>query len=158
GESAEVLKHHYNSIVADNAMKPITIQPEEGVFNWEGADKIVNFAKENDMYLRYHTLVWHNQVPDWLFLDEEGKPMIEEPNTKKQKANKELLLNRLRTHIQTVVEHYKDEVDAWDVINEVVDDNGDLRQSPWYQITGTDYIKVAFETASEFAGEDAMLY
>jgi len=158
GESAEVLKHHYNSIVAENAMKPITIQPEEGVFNWEGADKIVNFAKENDMYLRYHTLVWHNQVPDWFFLDEEGKPMVDETDPKKQKANKELLLNRLRTHIQTVVEHYKDEVDAWDVINEVVDDNGDLRQSPWYQITGTDYIKVAFETASEFAGEDAMLY
>lgn len=158
GESGEVLKYHYNSIVAENAMKPMYIQPEEGEFHWEDSDKIVNFAKENDMYLRYHTLIWHNQVPDWFFIDEEGKQMVDETDPEKQAANKELLLERLETHVRTVVERYKDEVDAWDVVNEVVDDNGELRNSPWYQITGTDYIKVAFETARKYAGEDAMLY
>lgn len=158
GESADVLKYHYNSIVAENAMKPQYIQPEEGEFYWEDADKIVNFAKENDMYLRYHTLIWHSQVPDWFFLDEDGNPMVDETDPEKREENKQLLLEREREHIKTVVERYKDDVDAWDVVNEVVDDNGELRNSPWYQITGTDYIKVAFETAREVAGDDAMLY
>ncbi|WP_138416237.1 endo-1,4-beta-xylanase [Aquibacillus sediminis] len=162
GEHGEVLKRLYNSIVAENVMKPINIQPTEGEFNWEEADKIVEFAKENDMYLRFHTLIWHSQVPDWLFLDEEGNPMVDEEDPDKREANKQLLLDRLRTHIETVVTRYKDDVDAWDVVNEAIDDGEPneqgLRESPWYQITGTEYIEVAFETAREFAGDDAKLF
>lgn len=158
GKDAEVLKRHYNSIVAENVMKPINIHPEEGKFNFTEADKIVKFAKENNMDLRGHTLVWHSQVPDWFFLDDEGKPMVNETDPKQREKNKKLLLKRLETHIKTIVKRYKDDVDSWDVVNEVVDDNGQLRNSPWYQITGTDYIKVAFETARKYAGKDAKLY
>lgn len=158
GKDAEVLKRHYNSIVAENAMKPINIHPEEGKFNFTEADKIVKFAKENNMDLRGHTLVWHSQVPDWFFLDEEGKPMVNETDPKQREKNKKLLLKRLETHIKTIVKRYKDDIDSWDVVNEVVDDNGQLRNSPWYQITGTDYMKVAFETARKYAGKDAKLY
>ncbi|KHF40595.1 endo-1,4-beta-xylanase [Halalkalibacter okhensis] len=158
GRQGKILKHHYNSIVAENAMKPISLQPQEGQWDWEGADKIVEFARKNDMNLRFHTLVWHNQVPDWFFLDENGNPMVDEIDAEKRDANKALLLERMKTHIQTVVERYKDDVDSWDVVNEVIDDNGGLRNSPWYQITGTDYIKVAFETARKYAGEEAKLY
>ncbi|UOE94519.1 endo-1,4-beta-xylanase [Alkalihalobacillus sp. LMS39] len=162
GRQGKVLKHHYNSIVAENAMKPISLQPEEGVFTWDGADAIVEFARKNNMNLRFHTLVWHNQVPEWFFLDEEGNPMVEETNEAKKQANKELLLDRLETHIKTVVERYKDDVTAWDVVNEVVDDGTPnergLRESVWYQITGDEYIRVAFETARKYAGEDAKLF
>lgn len=162
GIHADILKHHYNSIVAENVMKPIEIQPEEGVFNFEEADKVVQFAKENDMYLRFHALVWHSQVPEWFFLDENGNPMVDETDTNKKEKNKELLLNRLEDHIKTIVTRYKDEVDAWDVVNEVIDPDASnehgLRESEWYLITGTDYIKTAFETTRKYAGEDADLY
>ncbi|WP_243299015.1 endo-1,4-beta-xylanase [Bacillus litorisediminis] len=162
GKDAEVLKHHYNSIVAENVMKPINIQPEEGKFNFEQADKIVKFAKENDMDLRFHTLVWHSQVPEWFFLDKNGKPMADETDPKQREKNKQLLLKRLEKHIKTIVQRYKDDIDSWDVVNEVIDEyapNGKgLRESPWYKITGTDYIKVAFETARKYAGENAKLY
>ena len=162
GKDADVLKRHFNSIVAENVMKPINIQPEEGKFTFEEADKIVKFAKENDMELRFHTLIWHSQVPEWFFLDEEGKKMVEETDPKQREKNKKLLLKRLETHIKTVVKRYKNDVSSWDVVNEVIDeyapnDKG-LRESPWYQITGTDYIKVAFETANRFAAKDAKLY
>ncbi len=162
GIHGEVLKHHFNSIVAENVMKPINIQPQEGNFNFEEADKIVQFAKENDMDLRFHTLVWHSQVPEWFFLDEEGNPMVDETNPEQRERNKEILLERLETHIKTVVKRYKDEVDAWDVVNETIDpyasnDRG-LRESKWYQITGTDYIKKAFETTRKYAKEDAKLF
>ncbi|MDT8859659.1 endo-1,4-beta-xylanase [Alkalihalobacillus sp. MEB130] len=162
GRQGKILKHHYNSIVAENAMKPISLQPEEGQWNWEGADQIVEFARENDMNLRFHTLVWHNQVPDWFFLDEDGNPMVDETDPEKREENKDLLLERLETHIKTVVERYKDDVDSWDVVNEAIDDGTPnergLRESVWYQLTGDEYIRVAFKTAREYAGEDAMLY
>ncbi|UOR11429.1 endo-1,4-beta-xylanase [Halobacillus amylolyticus] len=162
GVQGEMLKRHYSSIVAENVMKPISIQPEEGQFNFEEADKIVQFAKENDMDLRFHNLVWHSQVPDWFFMDKKGNPMVDETDPKQREKNEKLLLKRLEKHIKTVVKRYKDEVDAWDVVNEVIDENASndrgLRESPWYLITGTDYIKTAFETARKYAGEDAKLY
>jgi endo-1,4-beta-xylanase len=162
GKDADVLKRHFNSIVAENVMKPINIQPEEGKFTFEEADKIVKFAKENDMELRFHTLIWHSQVPEWFFLDKEGNKMVDETDLKQREKNKKLLLKRLETHVKTVVKRYKNDVSSWDVVNEVIDeyapnDKG-LRESPWYQITGTDYIKVAFETANRFAAKDAKLY
>jgi endo-1,4-beta-xylanase len=163
GTDAAVLKHHFNSIVAENVMKPINIQPEEGKFNFEQADKIVQFAKENGMELRFHTLVWHSQVPEWFFLDKDGKSMVNETDPKQREKNKKLLLKRLETHIKTIVKRYKNDIQSWDVVNEVIDDGNPaneqgLRESPWFEITGTDYIKVAFETANRYASKDAKLY
>lgn len=162
GKSGQVLKRHYNSIVAENVMKPISIQPEEGKFNFKEADKIVKFAKKNDMDVRFHTLVWHSQVPDWFFIDQKGNKMTEETNPKQREKNKKLLLQRLEKHIKTIVKRYKNDVDSWDVVNEVIDEYASneqkLRESPWYQITGTDYIKVAFKTAKKYAKKDAKLY
>ena len=158
GKSGEVLKHHYNSIVAENVMKPISIQPEEGKFNFEEADKIVKFAKENNMEIRFHTLIWHSQVPEWFFLDKNGEPMVDETDVKQREKNKKIVLKRVEKHVKEIVKRYKNDIDSWDVVNETIDDGGGLRQSTWYQLTGTDYIKVAFETARRFAGKDAKLY
>jgi endo-1,4-beta-xylanase len=160
---SEVIKRHFNSVVAENQMKPMYIQPQEGVFNFEQADKIIDFAKENNMDVRYHTLIWHSQVPDWFFLDKDGNKMVDETDLEKRAANKELLLERVETHVATIVQRYSDVVTSWDVVNEAIDDgnpaNGKgLRESAWYQIAGTDYIKVAFETAKKYAREDAKLY
>ncbi|RKD76360.1 endo-1,4-beta-xylanase [Sinobaca qinghaiensis] len=162
GIHGDILKHHYNSLVAENVMKPEAIQPVEGEFNWEEADKIAAFANENDMELRFHTLIWHSQTPAWFFEDEEGNPMVEETDPERQEANKELLLERLDSHIKAVMERYKDDVDAWDVVNEAIADEASneegLRESEWYQVTGTDYIKEAFEAARKYGGEDAKLF
>ncbi|CAM3910971.1 endo-1,4-beta-xylanase [Alkalicoccus chagannorensis] len=167
GTHGEVLAHHYNSLTAENVMKPENLQPEEGEFYWDDADRLVDFANEHDMDLRFHTLLWHNQVPDWFFEDEDGNYMAEEEDEAKREENKELLLERLETHIHTVVERYKDDVDAWDVVNEVISDAEEptdedgfgLRDdTPWYQITGDEYIKTAFRAAREAGGEDALLF
>jgi len=160
GLAAELLKKHVNLIVAENAMKPSSLQPTEGNFKWDNADRIVKFAKENGMQLRFHTLVWHNQVPNWFFLDENGKPMVDETDPEKREKNKELLLKRLETHVKTVVERYKDDIKSWDVVNEVVEpaDPDGMRNSPWYQITGIDYIETAFRAAREAGGPDIKLY
>ncbi len=141
-------------------MKPASLQPTEGNFQWADADRIVQFAKENGMELRFHTLVWHNQTPDWFFLDKEGKPMVEETDPQKREENRKLLLQRLENYIRAVVLRYKDDIKSWDVVNEVIEPNdpGGMRNSPWYQITGTEYIEVAFRAAREAGGSDIKLY
>lgn len=160
GLKAELLKKHVNMLVAENAMKPSSLHPSEDNYNWTQADQIVAFAKENNMQLRFHTLVWHTQVGNWFFLDAEGKPMVDETDEKKREENKQLLLKRLDSHVRTIVSRYKDDIVSWDVVNEVIEPNDPdgMRASEWYQITGTSFIETAFHAAREAGGPDIKLY
>jgi endo-1,4-beta-xylanase len=147
GERGEVLKRHFNSIVAENDMKWARIHPAEDTFDFRRADVLVAFARANHLLMRGHNLVWHQQVPGWVFLDRDGNEM--QPTA----ANRALLLSRLEKHIRAVVGRYRDDVYAWDVVNEVIDTAAPdgFRRSPWYLITGTDYIDTAFRVAREVA-------
>ncbi|WP_226002413.1 endo-1,4-beta-xylanase [Paenibacillus sp. BJ-4] len=154
GAYGELVQKHFNSVVAGNAMKPISLQPSEGQFHWEEADQIVQYARQHGIAIRFHTLVWHNQTGDWMFMDKNGQPMT--PTAE----NKKLLLDRLETHIRAVADRYKNVITDWDVVNEVIDpDQPDgMRRSKWYQITGTDYIEKAFRVTREAAGPNARLF
>ncbi|THU36041.1 endo-1,4-beta-xylanase [Niastella caeni] len=148
GPEAELIIQHYNSLTPENAMKMGPIHPEENRYNWVVADSIVNFAQKHGLKVRGHALCWHEQAPNWLFKDAAG-------NT----VTKEVLLNRLKEHITTVVNRYKGKIYAWDVVNEAVDDDNSrlLRNSLWYQICGEDFIIKAFEYAHA-ADPDAVLF
>jgi endo-1,4-beta-xylanase len=147
-----LLTRHFNSITAENAMKPGSIQPSEGEFRWAGADKLVQYARENDKAIHGHTLVWHQQAAEWMFEDSEGNPLEATPE------NKELVLQRLETHIRAVVGRYKDDVQVWDVVNEVIAPGTScMRYSRWYELTGTDYIVTAFRVADEVAPDAVLL-
>ncbi len=148
GPEAELIKKHFGSLTAENVMKPQPIHPTENEFNWGPADQIVEFAQANGMKMRGHTLCWHNQTPKWFFEDKEGKP-----------ATKELVLQRLKKHVEAVVGRYKGKIYAWDVVNEAVPDaSGSLyRESDWYKIVGEEYIAKAFEYAHA-ADPDALLF
>jgi endo-1,4-beta-xylanase len=145
-KAIEVLKTHFNSIVAENCMKSGLVQPEEGVFNFDDADKFVALGEENGMEIIGHTLIWHSQAPRWFFVDSEGNDV-----------SPKVLAERMRTHIFTVMGRYKGRVHGWDVVNEAVEDNGELRNSKFLQILGEDYLRLAFEYARE-ADPDAELY
>ncbi|MDQ0062183.1 endo-1,4-beta-xylanase [Paenibacillus harenae] len=153
GTADQLLKKHYNSIVAENSMKPASINGTEGTYNYGGADAIVKYAKDNNMQLRFHTLLWHQQGADWMLQDAQGNWL--EAN----ETNKELVLSRLRTYISTVVAKYADAADSYDVVNEIIDEGrpDGMRDSYWYRITGLDFIRVAFEEARK-ADPTAKLY
>ena len=140
------IETHFNCIVAENCMKPEALQPQEGQFKWRKADRFVQYGQDHGMTVIGHVLVWHAQTPDWFFKDSLG-----------QAASKELLTQRMRTHIHTVVGRYKGRIRGWDVVNEAIEDDGSYRQSPWYQILGPEYIEMAFRFAHE-ADPDAELY
>lgn len=142
----EITKSHFNAITAENVMKWENIHPEPGEYDFEAADRFVEFGEENNMFMVGHTLVWHSQVPDWVFEDDEGNEL-----------GREALLERMKDHIDTVAGRYAGRIDAWDVVNEALNDDGSYRESRWYDIIGQDYLVKAFEYARE-AAPDAELY
>ena len=153
GESAFLLTKHFNSMTSENDMKWDATQATEGTFTFANADAQVAFAKANNMLVRGHTLVWHQQVPTWVFNDATGNPMTPTPE------NRTLLIQRMQAHIRAVVGHFGADVGTWDVVNEAIDQSqaDGFRRSPWFNIIGPEYIDIAFQTARE-AVPTAKLY
>ena len=147
-DEASLILQQFTAMTAENAMKMGPIHPKENEYFWTHADSIVAFAQRNKMKLRGHTLCWHNQTAKWMFTDAEGKPV-----------SKELLLQRLKDHITTVVSRYKGKIYAWDVVNEAISDSREdfYRNSDWYKICGEEYIAKAFQYAHE-ADPAALLF
>ena len=69
-----LVKKEFNSVTAENDWKPGEIHPKEGVWNFEKADKIADFCRQNGIKMRGHCLCWHSQFADWMFTDKKGKP------------------------------------------------------------------------------------
>jgi len=146
-----IIIKEFNSVTPENDMKMGPIHPSEDVYNWKNADEIVDFATRHHIKIRGHNLLWHAQEANWMFKGPDGKP-----------ASKELLLQRLKDHIYTVVKHFKGKIYTWDVVNEAVEDNSDTtqiyRKSNWYTTFGNeDFIAAAFRFAHE-ADPSAKLY
>jgi len=144
--SVNLVKKHFNTVTPENILKWESVHPEPEKYNFEPADIFVDFGKKNNLFIVGHTLIWHNQTPKWVFEDEQGNPV-----------DRETLLNRMRSHIHTVIGRYKGRINGWDVVNEALDEDGTLRQSQWLEIIGDDYLIKAFEFAHE-ADPDAELY
>lgn len=142
----ELIKKHFNSIVAENCMKSEEIHPEEGVYDFTLADRFVEFGEENDMFIVGHCLVWHSQLAKWFPYDENG-----------DYVTPEVFKARLKDHITTIVTRYKGRVNGWDVVNEAIIEDGSYRKTPFYEILGEEFIPLAFQYAHE-ADPDAELY
>jgi endo-1,4-beta-xylanase len=141
-----LIKAQFNSITPENILKWEAVHPEPHVYDFAAADKFVEFGESNQMFIIGHTLVWHNQTPKWVFDDGKGHPL-----------DRKALLKRMRDHIHKVVGRYKGRIKGWDVVNEALNEDGTLRQSPWMMIIGEDYIGKAFRYAHE-ADPSAELY
>lgn len=138
-----------NTITAENVMKAGPINPEPGVYNFGPADDFVNFGKEHDMFIVAHTLIWHNQTPEWFFKDQEGKPRT--PGE---------VAERLREHIEVIAGRYAGKVDAWDVLNEVIDNDGSYRPTTWVNGIGSgdELARLSFKYASEYSPNTELYY
>ncbi len=141
---ATVLKE-FNSITEENAMKWGSIHPSQNTYNYADADYIADFAVANNKRLFGHNLLWHAYNPTWL------------ENFQGDSAAFESLL---KSHIQTVVGHFKGKAVAWDVVNEAFSDgSGNLRtESIWYKKLGKDYIARAFQYANQADPSAVLIY
>jgi len=153
GAHSDLLKKHFNSVTSENDMKWDATERSEGTFSFTTADAEVAYAQANGMRIRGHNLVWHNQIPAWVFQDSSGNPLT--PTA----ANAQLLTQRMINHITALLTHFGTRVYAWDVVNEPIDETQPdcLRRSPWFNIIGPSYIDIAFQTARQVA-PDAKLF
>lgn len=141
-----VIKAQFNTISPENVLKWGLVHPRPGTYDFSPADKYVEFGEQNHMFIIGHNLVWHSQTPNWVFEDEKGNPV-----------SRDALLDRMHDHINKVVGRYKGRINGWDVVNEALNEDGTLRQSPWMKIIGEDYLEKAFRFAHE-ADPEAQLY
>lgn len=141
-----IVKKHFNAIVAENCMKMEEVHPEEGKYTFDQADQFVKFGEDNGLTITGHCLIWHSQCPEWFFQDENGK-----------EVSPEVLKQRMKDHIYTVAKRYKGKLKGWDVVNEAIIEDGSYRKSKFYQILGEEFIPLAFQYAHE-ADPDAELY
>jgi endo-1,4-beta-xylanase len=168
--AAAIASAQYNTVTPENDMKWQMIHPQPNQYNWESADRFMEFAEKNKMVPIGHTLVWHGQTPGWVFQADPSQTPAAAPAQGRgpaggrrrfggptgPRATREQLLERMRDHIHTVVGHYKGRIKGWDVVNEALNEDGTLRNSLWLQIIGEgkpeqqyDHIAKAFEYAYE---------
>jgi endo-1,4-beta-xylanase len=129
-----LIKSQFNTITPENVLKWEAVHPDADKFNFAPSDHYVEFGEKNGMFIIGHTLVWHGQTPKWVFEDNHGQP-----------TDRNTLLARMSNHIHTVVGRYKGRIKGWDVVNEALNEDGTLRQTPWLKIIGEDYLVKAFE-------------
>jgi len=141
GERAALLRREFNAATAENAMKPMFLQPERGAFRFDEADALVNNVRDAGLAMHGHTLAWHEQTAAWMF--EAGL------------SRGEALAN-LTGHARTVAAHFAGRVISWDVLNEAVSDTpvsgnwrASLRETPWFNFIGEEYIAAVFRAARE---------
>ena len=144
--AVELITRQFNTISPENLLKFQSLHPEPDRFTFDAADRYVAFGRDRGMAVIGHTLVWHSQTPRWVW-EGAGSDL----------ADRATMLARMRTHISTVVGRYQGKIRGWDVVNEALNDDGTLRDSPWRRGIGDDYVARAFEFAHA-ADPNAELY
>lgn len=147
--SALLVQTHFNSITAENVLKNEVVHPRPGVYDFAPADAFVAFGEQHGMFIVGHTLVWHKQTPDWFFQDAHGQP---NPPA--------VQLRRMCEHIAAVAGRYRGRIHAWDVVNEVIDDEGHYRPTRWVQAIGDGdlLVREAFRCAARHAPDTELYY
>jgi len=142
-----VIWDNFNSLSPENGLKWQLVHPEIDRYNFEFGDEYVALGERIGAFTIGHCLVWHQQVPSWVFLNEHNGQL-----------SKDALISRMEQHIETVVGRYKGKIHGWDIVNEAFNEDGSFRESDWYKIAGEDYIKAAFRKAQEVDPEAELYY
>lgn len=140
--AARLIPQQFNAATPENIMKAEIIHPGWDKYNFDLADKLVDYAKKNHIEVTAHTLIWHSQTPAFL------------RKIKDADSIKQYFVN----HINTVAGRYDGKVYSWDVVNEALNEDGTLRNSIFRQKLGDDYIVEAFRLAQKAAPHTKLYY
>ncbi|GAB3249250.1 endo-1,4-beta-xylanase [Larkinella harenae] len=137
-----IAQNEFSGITSENHLKMHHVHPEPNRYDWSGGDALMLFARQNGQRMHGHALLWHQAVPKWV---------------REFQGDSTAWQQLIKTHIYAVVRHYKDQIAAWDVVNEAFEDDGTLRKSIWLEKLGPDYIARCFRYARE-ADPDIKLF
>lgn len=143
----ELIKREFSSLTAENVMKWEEIHPKKDRYNFKTPDLLVSLSQDNNQDLIGHTLVWHNQIPQWV--TREGDGSLLDINT---------LFRNITDHITAVAGRYSGKIKGWDVVNEAILDDGSYRENDFYNISGEEYIFKSFEIANRIDPEAELYY
>jgi endo-1,4-beta-xylanase len=145
--AAALVAAQFNRVTPENELKWQSLEKQPGVLDFTQADAFVAYAEQHGMEIHGHTLVWHHQVPQWVFQNAAGEP-----------ATREQLLQRLDQHMGALAKHYGSRLKYWDVVNEAFNDDGSLRDTPWHEIIGDDYLEQVFVLAGKHFPDAKLVY
>jgi len=137
----------FNRVTPENELKWQSLERQPGVLDFSQADAFVAYAEQHGMEIHGHALVWHHQVPAWVFQNDAGG-----------QATREQLLARLEQHMRALAEHFGNRIAYWDVVNEAFNDDGSLRDTPWRTIIGDDYLDRVFVLAAKYFPDAKLVY
>jgi endo-1,4-beta-xylanase len=144
--AAAIVTRQFDQVSPENDLKWERVHPGPDRFDFEPADRYVEFGTQHGMFVVGHVLLWHQQTPAWVKAGAAGKPL-----------DRETALARLKAHVDAVAGRYKGRIGGWDVVNEALEEDGSLRKTFWLDAVGPEYIEKAFEYAHA-ADPDAQLY
>jgi endo-1,4-beta-xylanase len=145
--AAALVAAQFNRVTPENELKWQSLEKQPGLLDFTQADAFVAYAEQHGMEIHGHALVWHHQVPKWVFENDAGEP-----------ATREQLLQRLERHMAALATHYGSRIKYWDVVNEAFNDDGSLRDTPWRQLLGDDYLEHVFRLADEHFPDAKLVY
>jgi endo-1,4-beta-xylanase len=155
--SRRLFRRHFESLSPGNELKWEIVEPEPGSFDFSHADRMLRFANRHDAGFRGHTLVWHWQIPRWVWSRNPELAAFNE--TGKPSWTAQTLTGNMRRHIRRVVGHYRDRIRTWDVVNEAVAADGALRDDWLFpEVIGPAYIAKAFRFAHQADPEAELVY
>lgn len=143
---SQITAGQFSVLTPGNEMKWQVVEPQHGNFNWTGADNLVNFAAANHQRVRGHTLVWHNQLPNWLT-----------QGVANDTISNDQLRDLLHQHITTEVRRYRGRIWQWDVVNEMLADSNPSQVKPtdfWISHLGTGILADVFRWARRGESHD----